>query len=43
MAYTAYGDASLWRVIAEANNIDDPLYIEVGKDLIIPVLDLEHA
>jgi hypothetical protein len=43
MAYTAYGDASLWRVIADANNIDDPLYIEVGKDLIIPVLDQEHA
>jgi len=43
MAYTAYGDASLWRVIAEANHIDDPLCIEAGKDLIIPVLDQEHA
>ncbi|UCH97383.1 MAG: peptidoglycan-binding protein [Candidatus Aminicenantes bacterium] len=43
MAYTAYGDASLWRVIADANNIDDPLEIEAGKDLIIPVLDQEYA
>lgn len=38
MAYTAYGDPGLWRVIADANKIDDPLKIENGRDLIIPVL-----
>jgi hypothetical protein len=43
MAYTAYGDAALWRVIAEANNIDDPFYVEAGRDLIIPVLEQAHG
>lgn len=31
-----YGDSSKWRSIAEANGIDDPLAIPVGKSLIIP-------
>ena len=39
MAHKAYGDPGLWRVIAEANNIDDPINLEVGKDMIIPVLE----
>lgn len=39
MSYRAYEDPAQWRVIAEANNIDDPLELEPGKDLIIPVLD----
>jgi nucleoid-associated protein YgaU len=39
MAYEAYGDAGLWREIAEANKIDDPLRIKNGSDLIIPVLN----
>jgi hypothetical protein len=38
MAYKAYGDPGLWRIIANANNIDDPANIEMGKDMIIPVL-----
>jgi hypothetical protein len=38
MAYNAYGDAALWRAIAEANDIDDPRQIENGRDLIIPAL-----
>ncbi len=38
MANTAYGDPGLWRVIAEANNIGDPTKIELGTDLVIPVL-----
>ena len=38
MANHAYGDPSLWRVIADANDIDDPLNIELGRDLVIPVL-----
>ena len=39
MANKAYGDPGLWRVIADANNIDDPANIELGKDMIIPVLE----
>jgi nucleoid-associated protein YgaU len=38
MANKAYGDPGMWRVIADANDIDDPAKIEMGKDLIIPVL-----
>jgi hypothetical protein len=38
MAYKAYGDAALWRAIADANNIDDPWKVETGRDLIIPTL-----
>jgi hypothetical protein len=38
MAYTAYGDPGLWRVIADANNIDDPWQVEPGRDFIIPAL-----
>jgi hypothetical protein len=37
MANKAYGDAGLWRVIADANDIDDPGKIEMGRDMIIPV------
>lgn len=38
MASKAYGDPALWRLIADANKIDDPAKIEVGRDMIIPVL-----
>ncbi len=31
-------DARLWRPIAEANNIDNPLTISVGQELIVPSL-----
>jgi nucleoid-associated protein YgaU len=30
------GDPALWRNIAQANNIDDPLHIPVGRSLQIP-------
>jgi Contractile injection system tube protein/LysM domain len=39
IAYECYGDATRWRVIAEANGIDDPLRIERGTALSIPRLD----
>jgi Contractile injection system tube protein/LysM domain len=39
IAYESYGDATRWRVIAEANGIDDPLRIERGRALSIPRLD----
>ena len=38
VAHTAYGDATLWRRIAEANGIDDPLSLPRGTVLSIPTL-----
>jgi hypothetical protein len=39
LAYEAYGDATRWRVIAEANGIDNPLRLRRGAELTIPRLD----
>jgi hypothetical protein len=39
IAYESYGDATRWRVIAEANDIDDPLRLRRGTALSIPRLD----
>jgi hypothetical protein len=39
IAYDAYGDATRWRAIAEANDIDDPLRLRRGTELAIPRLD----
>jgi nucleoid-associated protein YgaU len=39
VAHAAYGDPTLWRRIAEANGIDDPLSLPRGAVLAIPVLD----
>ncbi len=36
IAYAAYGDATAWRAIAEANGIDDPLALPRGATLAIP-------
>ncbi len=33
-----YGNPSEWRVIAEANGIDDPMHLTVGQELLIPPL-----
>ena len=38
ISYTAYGDPKYWRVIAEENNIDDPRFLEPGKEITIPPL-----
>jgi len=38
IAFEEYGDATLWRHIASANNIEDPLGIEPGQVLAIPRL-----
>jgi nucleoid-associated protein YgaU len=38
IAYQAYGDPTLWRSIAEANGIDDPLRLRRGSSLAIPRL-----
>lgn len=36
VATEAYGDASRWRDIAEANRIDDPLSLREGQSLLLP-------
>jgi hypothetical protein len=39
IAYQAYGDATRWRAIAEANHIDDPLHVRRGTPLTLPLLE----
>jgi hypothetical protein len=39
IAYRAYGDATRWRVIAEANDVDDPLRLRRGTPLVLPRLE----
>ena len=39
IAYRAYGDATRWRTIAEANEIDDPLRLRRGTPLMLPRLE----
>lgn len=36
IAFEEYGDATLWRHIAEANNLDDPTALTPGQMLTIP-------
>jgi len=36
MAWREYGDATKWRAIAEANKIDDPMRLEIGRELLVP-------
>jgi hypothetical protein len=38
ISYAAYGDATQWRTIAEANGIDDPTRLRRGSVLTIPPL-----
>ncbi|MGW3090815.1 CIS tube protein [Streptomyces sp. NPDC001108] len=39
LAQREYGDPAAWRVIAEANGIDDPLRLAPGRQLLLPALD----
>lgn len=41
IAYKEYGDAALWRAVAESNGIDDPLRVVAGTNLLLP--DIEEA
>ncbi|KAA2258086.1 LysM peptidoglycan-binding domain-containing protein [Solihabitans fulvus] len=36
IAWREYGDATAWRLIAEANDIDDPLQLVPGSELLVP-------
>jgi hypothetical protein len=39
IAYAAYGDATAWRAIAQANGIDNPLHVRSGRALSLPRLE----
>jgi hypothetical protein len=39
IAATLYGDPGRWRIIAEANGLDDPRALEIGRTLSIPELE----
>ena len=39
ISYDAYGDATKWRLIAEANGVDNPLHLRRGVPLSLPRLD----
>jgi nucleoid-associated protein YgaU len=36
VAFAEYDDPTRWRVLAEANGIDDPLRVPVGTELLVP-------
>lgn len=39
LAWREYGDATAWRVIAEANDIDDPMVLIPGAELLVPGIE----
>ena len=39
ISYRAYGDATKWRLIAEANDVDNPLHLRRGSSLSLPSLE----
>lgn len=44
VAYRHYGNATMWRAIAEANDIDDPMRLPVGTALLVPTLgEVRHG
>jgi hypothetical protein len=36
LAWREYGDPTGWRAIAEANEIDDPMRLDAGRELLVP-------
>jgi hypothetical protein len=43
LAWREYGDATAWRVIAEANDIDDPMVLMPGAELLVPAIQSPDA
>ncbi|WP_158624224.1 LysM peptidoglycan-binding domain-containing protein [Micromonospora sp. HM5-17] len=39
LAHREYGDPTVWRVIAEANDLDDPTRLRPGTELLLPAAD----
>jgi nucleoid-associated protein YgaU len=40
VAHREYGDAALWRAVALANDVDDPLRLPAGTRLLLPPADV---
>src|SRR6478735_1028427 len=43
LAWREYGDATAWRTIAEANDVDDPMQLTPGRELVVPGLEAPAA
>lgn len=43
IAYRAYGDPKHWRLLAEVNDIDNPMRLEPGKEMVVPPLEKESG
>jgi nucleoid-associated protein YgaU len=39
IAYKEYGDPAMWRPLAAFNGIDDPLRLQLGSSVLLPVVD----
>lgn len=39
IAYNEYGNASLWRAVAVANRIDDPMRLQPGTNVLLPAVN----
>jgi LysM repeat protein len=39
ISYQTYGDATRWRLIAEANGVDNPMHLRRGTPLSLPKLE----
>ncbi|MFF4101452.1 LysM peptidoglycan-binding domain-containing protein [Streptomyces sp. NPDC001903] len=39
LAWREYGDANVWRAIAEANGIDDPSQLRTGTEVVLPAAE----
>jgi nucleoid-associated protein YgaU len=39
IAYREYGDPTMWRAVATANRVDDPMRVKPGTALLLPTLD----
>lgn len=42
LAYDYYGDVSHWNLIAQANDIADPLNLSLGSEILIPALERQR-
>jgi len=43
IAYGAYGDPRYWKLLAEANDLDNPRRLEAGREIVIPALESERG
>ena len=39
IAYAEYGDAALWRAVADVNRVDDPMRLRPGQRLLLPTAE----